>query len=553
MASGSFNTNSWDGRYLQFNWSSSTNTAGNYSTINWEVRARGGSVNWYITSNVKVIIDGVQRYFNSAGVQSWRDSVVCSGSCTINHNGDGSRSFSASVEAGVYYTAVNCRGSGSWWLDQIPRATQPSVNGVGTMGGTLTISTPRASGSFTHTLTYVFGNSSGTIATGVGTSHTWNVPRVLANQIPNATQGFGTITCQTYNGGTHIGTKTVQFYLNVNSADVPSISNLNAVERNGTVSSVFGNFRATLSTIRISFSDAGIYGSTVRNRTTTIKSGNTTFATNGGTSFDWTPGASGTYTITTTVTDTRGRTRTASKTITVNAYTQPMISTFSGSRATDGQIDDDGTELRASFTVTHTAGTNNPVTIKLTIKEILASGGYGTETTLYNESTTAASYNATRDFTTPALDVDKEYLLTLAATDRFRTAGTTLQVTTSFSLVDYSAGGRGIAFGKAARLEDWFECDLMTQFNKNTVFMGNTNLNGQTRIMSNDFQTDLNYATTAGFFYVGSQNNRPENAQGFLIVFQRPAGTLLQMYLTLNGHIWTRAYQNGAWGGWTQT
>lgn len=87
--------------------------------------------------------------------------------------------------------------SGSLALTTIPRASTPSVSGT-TIGSTMTITTNRASSSFTHTLTYSIGSYSGTIATGVGASTTWTIPATLANAIPNNTSGTLSISCTTY-------------------------------------------------------------------------------------------------------------------------------------------------------------------------------------------------------------------------------------------------------------------------------------------------------------------------------------------------------------------
>ena len=82
-----------------------------------------------------------------------------------------------------------------------PSTSASSVN----MGSAVTVYTNRVSTSTTHTLLYTFGNTSGTIATNVGASVSWTPPLTLAAQIPSATNGVCTITCQSYNGGTLTG------------------------------------------------------------------------------------------------------------------------------------------------------------------------------------------------------------------------------------------------------------------------------------------------------------------------------------------------------------
>ena len=118
---GSFNTTSAEGRYLTFNWSvDNTNIKENYKEIYWSLVGAGVG-GYVIGGNFKVVIDGETVYNNSTRREIWVDTVIASGYKKIYHTNNGTRSFSASVEAGIYEVAVNCRGSGSWELPTISR------------------------------------------------------------------------------------------------------------------------------------------------------------------------------------------------------------------------------------------------------------------------------------------------------------------------------------------------------------------------------------------------------------------------------------------------
>lgn len=121
VSSGSFNTTSAEGRYLTFNWSvDNTNIASNYKEIYWSLI--GAGVSGYVTSgNFKVVIDGETVYSSSSRVDVWVGTVIASGKKKLYHSNTGTKSFSASAEAGIFDVAVNCRGSGSWELPTIPR------------------------------------------------------------------------------------------------------------------------------------------------------------------------------------------------------------------------------------------------------------------------------------------------------------------------------------------------------------------------------------------------------------------------------------------------
>lgn len=124
VAGGQFNTTASEGRYLVFSWKvKETNTVENYTEIYWNIY--GAGVSGYVTcGNFKVVIDGKVVYSSASRIDVYVNTVVAGGYLNIYHNNDGTRSFSASVEAGIYQVAVNCSGSGSWELVPIPRVAK---------------------------------------------------------------------------------------------------------------------------------------------------------------------------------------------------------------------------------------------------------------------------------------------------------------------------------------------------------------------------------------------------------------------------------------------
>ena len=133
------------------------------------------------------------------------------GDFTVAHNSDGTKQFTLSFSGNFSIASTYGTASGSITvtLPTIPRSTTPTVGSL-TMGSAGTISLSPASSSFTHTLRYLVGNASGTIVTKTSsTSVSWTPPISLASQVPNATTAVGTLYCDTYNGSTLIGTKSV--------------------------------------------------------------------------------------------------------------------------------------------------------------------------------------------------------------------------------------------------------------------------------------------------------------------------------------------------------
>ena len=95
------------------------------------------------------------------------------------------------------------------------------------LGTNTTISITRDNSSYTHTLKYNFNGATGTIVTKTTqTTYVWTPPAsTFYSKIPNTSSGYGTITCETYNGNTLVGTTTCGFYAYAVKADcVPTVS-----------------------------------------------------------------------------------------------------------------------------------------------------------------------------------------------------------------------------------------------------------------------------------------------------------------------------------------
>lgn len=197
-------------------------------------------------------------------------------SFTVEHESDGTGEATIYWKWGVnspWGGFVNPSGSFKITLPTIARASVPTLSATSVkMGSTVKITTNRKSSSFTHDLSYTFGGTTGTIKTGVGAEHTWNVPD-LASKCNNATSGTCTITCKTKSGSTTIGTKKVTLTLTVPSATTPTLS-ATSVRMGNTVEISVENAASSNFTHTIKYSFGG-------------KSG--TISTGLKDSVDWTP------------------------------------------------------------------------------------------------------------------------------------------------------------------------------------------------------------------------------------------------------------------------
>lgn len=188
-------------------------TTNNYSVV--DTRLTSTVVNNLSGSGYSFTLTGSAGTSGSA-VWTFENETILTGQTTIYHNADGTKTSSASAYCYNSYWGISESFSGNFTLPTIPRASTPSISPSSTfnIGDTITINTNRASTSFTHTLSLTFGSYSYQIAAGVTDSTTLDTSTIANNlyqQIPNAAQGTGTLTCVTYSGSTTIGTKTLSF------------------------------------------------------------------------------------------------------------------------------------------------------------------------------------------------------------------------------------------------------------------------------------------------------------------------------------------------------
>lgn len=246
----SLTSSSYDGRYMTLSCSQSKDVETNTSTITWTLTSTGGNDKYYSTGPTTVKINETEVYYCARKDWATKEFPAAkgskSGTITVNHDQYGDASINVSLKTAIYVGASSAtEKSGTWELDNIPRASQPScitwpstTDDVGNIGDTITIHMNRVSSSFTHTVSYGWHNKTGTIASNVTNNCTWKIPTDFAENIPTATSGWGTIYVDTYNGSTKIGTKSVKFTVHVpsyNLSQVPatiSLNNENAVINN---------------------------------------------------------------------------------------------------------------------------------------------------------------------------------------------------------------------------------------------------------------------------------------------------------------------------------
>lgn len=427
----------------------------NLSPMDYVLILKSGSANfaqykigWSISLNGSVVSFKSKSNANQREIGKNSSLIITSGSTQITHDPDGKKkmavAFSIDMDK-VYYTpgAISVSGQ-SMTLTTIPRATKPTLPNSIEMGKKITVTLPRTSSNFTHELSYSFGTVSGVIGKNYGASAEWSIPISLAEQVPSAKSGNGTITCKTYNGSTLIGTVSVPFTANVPNTVVPVISEILVSETVNGIFEHFSGFVQSKSKLRIKTVASGVYKSKI----SSIKVSFDGKEYIGDNIVTEPPSSSENLSVTVIATDSRGRTASFTQPINIIPYFSPTVNSFSAERADiTGLIDDEGEYMayKADYSISDINNLNSAI-FQIQYKQ--------TDATEWNVLLTETEFANILSSVSEQkiLNPDETFNVRFMVQDFFGTLYYyTPEIPSAFTLVDYDDSGKGISFGGVCR------------------------------------------------------------------------------------------------------
>lgn len=547
------------GYRIQITWNvDSQSVANNTSTVTAKVQLVSTGSSYTINSTASksgsLTINGTKYMFTfSAALSGNQTKTLYTKTVTISHASDGTKTvaFSATVGinvtlSGTYYGNVTASGNGTF--NTIARASSiSSVTSSVSVNGTneVTVAISRKSSSFTHTVVFSIGSYSKT-TTGVATSTAYAIPTSWLNAIPSATSGTAKVTVTTYSGSTKIGSAVSKnFTVTVPSTVVPTISSV-AVADTTTNQSTFGNMVQGKSKAKFTITAAGALGSTIKAYKTEFEGKSYT----GATPTTATIAKSGTASAKITVTDSRGRTASYTKTWTVVAYTAPKIISFQGFRSlANGTENYDGTYLSAAVNFS-ISPVNNKNVASYTIEYKLQTATAWTALT----SGSVYALNQTIVSASGAFGIDNSYDVRLTVKDSFTTIRSEFEIPTAFTLLDFHRGGRALAFGKVSELTEGVEFGLPMVskhgelINSPVALVASQNLDGL---------LDPGYYIVGNTAVSGTIINKPPmtgTETALVEVIALGDGMQKLQRFTIcdkdDQYIWQRLYYSNAWGTW---
>src|SRR5699024_5923423 len=226
----------------------------------------------------------------------------------------------------------------------------------------------------------------------------------------------------TYSGNTKIGNNYRTLKLNVPSSVKPTVSSISAADTNSN-SKALGVYVQKVSTVKLTASASGAYGSSIKNYEFKLGSNK---RSGSGNNQSFTAGqlsSSGTVACSVTVKDSRGRTASKSVNISVQAYSPPKITKFTAVRNATTATTVNMTKSGSYSSL----GGKNSATWKLEMKLATAStwGASGITVT-----------DSINSFNKTGIKSDASYQFRLSLTDKLGSANSIVDVKTEKVLFD---------------------------------------------------------------------------------------------------------------------
>lgn len=527
----------------------------NTSTVNWRMTvSRTGAYythNHQGDSTLSLNLDGQNVHYS---YPTWETSgeeyTLASGSSTISHNADGTKTLPISCtfnpNNGLHGTITV---SASLSLTTIPRSSSVSVS-AGVIGSSVTININRQSSSFKHTVRYTWAGKSGTIATNVDTSTNWTIPLDFANDIPSSASGTGTIYVDTYSGSTKTGTQSTTLTASVPSNVKPTFTGVSLSDLNSAAQNLIPNgntFIQVISNIKVAFNGAvGSYGSSITGYYAEIVGKNQSTSSNGGSLGIM--NYNGTIKIRASVSDSRGRwSDTKEVSVTVLEYFAPALSlSISRTGSTSSTLTVTRNAKVAPLTVSGSQKNTMALTFKVArlgttnfqVDTGPATGSWTSISNLVNsQANLAGNYLA-----------NQSWLVIGILEDKFTRTEFMVNVATESVVLSYDRSGVGIN-----KIREQGALDV-----KGNIYADNKPIQQHQLTRNNGIsiltKESLDNILKNGMYYSHSAPDRPRNQNGWLLVqVYDDAQYVVQTYWTAEKETMLVRYRiANKWGEWKE-
>ncbi|MDU3687541.1 MAG: DUF859 family phage minor structural protein [Anaerococcus hydrogenalis] len=470
----------------------SQNIGNNTSTVYYKLylssRNNAYFYNNYHTGKTSIVING-STVHNQTGrdfnISRGGSQQLASGTTTVKHNEDGSKSFSFS--ASIWASNFSGNISGNFSLSKIPRASSFSLqNTSGTnissiySGNTVKIAINKKVSSFTHTIKVSYSGNSETLANKTTSSSVnWsNSNKVMTSYMQNLKSMNLTFSLETYDGSTRIGTSSKNLTLKVPSSAGPSISNVVISEANQNKINIIGSspFYQHLTDLRVKTSASGKYGAGIKNVSVSIGS----YVLSGSDVILKGINLKDSQSVKVTVRDTRDMSASTTRTINLNPYNLPNISFFNAYR---NQSNTKYASARIALTAT-VIDNKNPLDVKVDVAEKDSNSWKN----VYSATVGNGKFNDTISLG-GGFDDYKAYDVRLSISDKFKRHQALSTISATSQSLVIGANKPVVGIGKVPTIDKGLEVDGIVKINsdqKNALYIDSLSTAGTLIMLMNN-------------------------------------------------------------------
>lgn len=438
-------------------------------------------------------------------------------------------------------------------LDPIANASVLTMPSNVVLGDSVNFSIAKKVASAKHTLRYSWYGLEGKLADNIDTSYRWMIPESFANDIPNSSSGWGTISLDTYVDGKLINTQSKTFTAGLSLNRVrPTFSRIalaDATELTRNITQSDRHFVSVLSKIYARFDNVqASYGASITGYFMEIVGDNNTISAPSGTFREISVNKDTQFTLKGYVEDSRGiRSDPYETTITVLNYFSPTLKfEVVRSGATNSTLTIKRFAKVAPLTVNGVQ--KNPMKLTFTTRnvdsdtETIDNGGAGGTWSQISE------FNASNANLGNSYPADTSYIVVGKLEDKFTSVSFQVTVPSDRIVMSYDKEGIGI---NKYRERGALDVDGLIYSNRKQI--QHHKLTEPNGIAIDTKADNLNDYRTTGFYSIlGNYRNHPASGEGAYLQVVESLSGYHQTLTTISGRMFKRTVTSNSNGSWIE-
>lgn len=438
-------------------------------------------------------------------------------------------------------------------LSTITNASTFEISSNVTLGSAMDISITKKVPSVRHTLRYSWYGLEGTLSENVDTSYKWVVPESLANDIPNSSNGQGTIFLDTYINGKLINTQSKMFTVGLSLNRVkPLFSRIALADANEKTRNIIQSdkhFVSALSKIYARFENVEArFGATITSYFMEIVGNNNTLSAPNGTFREIVVNKDTQFTLRGRIQDSRGMwSDWYETTITILNYFSPTLRfEVVRSGATNSTLTIKRFAKIASLTVNGVQ--KNQMKLTFTTRQIdsnnetIDNGGAGGTWSQISE------FNASNANLGSSYPADTSYIVVGKLEDKFTSVSFQVTVPSDRIVLSYDKEGIGV---NKYRERGALDVDGLIYSNRKQIQHHKlTEPNGAAMDTKVDNLND--YKTTGFYSILGNYKNHPASGEGAYLGVVESLSGYHQTLTTISGRMFKRTVTNNSNSSWIE-